>query len=373
MKHKNILVTGGAGFIGSHLTDALVKEGYNVRIFDNLEDQVHQGKIPAYLNKHAEFIRGDVRDIDSFYKAMDGMDAVFHEAAAVGVGQSQYEIKHYVDTNVGGTANLLDLLVNKKQSIKKIIVTTSMTSYGEGNYKCDQCGVVRPGIRTETQMKKHDWELHCPNCNSYVVPIPTDENAQRHSTNIYALTKNMQEDMILGIGKTYNLPSVALRCFNVYGPRQSLSNPYTGVTAIFISQLKNNKPPLVYEDGLQTRDFISVYDVVAANIRALEFHEANYHAINIGSGKALSIYQVAKTLSNLLGISIEPRVTGEYRKNDLRHCFADTKRAQKLLNWEPKISFEAGMKDLISWAKDEKAENKTESAIQELRKKGLST
>lgn len=373
MKYRHILVTGGAGFIGSHLTDALVDRGYQVRIFDSLENQVHQGKKPSYLNRAAEFIEGDIRNVADLRRALAGIDAVFHEAAAVGVGQSQYEIKRYIDVNVGGTANLLDILVNKKTAIKKIIVTTSMTSYGEGNYRCESCGVVRPGIRSEKQMQSKDWELHCPICQRYTTPIATDEQAATYSSSIYALTKKMQEDIVLSIGKTYGIPAVALRCFNVYGPRQSLSNPYTGVTAIFISRLKNRQPPIIFEDGLQSRDFVSVYDVVRANILALEKDEVNYTPLNIGSGIPRAVKDVATVLARLLKKDTSLIIGGEFRKNDLRHCFADITRAKILLGWNPKISFTSGMEDLIQWAEQETAVDKTLFAIKLLKKKGLTS
>lgn len=372
MRYKHILITGGAGFIGSHLADELIRRGYAVRIFDNLENQVHPDQtFPQYLNKKIEFIQGDVRNIDQLRNALDGMDVVFHEAAAVGVGQSQYEIKRYVDVNVGGTANLLDILVNTKHSIQKVITTTSMTGYGEGNYLCGTCGIVRPSIRTEKQLQVKDWELHCPRCDRYVQPAKTDELAQQYCTNMYALTKKMQEDMILSIGQTYRIPVVALRCFNVYGPRQSLSNPYTGVTAIFISRLKNNQPPKIYEDGLQSRDFVSVYDVVDANMKAMEDYRADYHAINIGSGKPVTIKDIALVLAKLLKKSIRPIITEQYRKNDIRHCLADIAQAKKLLQWRPKISFSDGIQGLISWAEKEQATDQTEIATKQLEDKGL--
>ncbi len=370
-KYNKILVTGGAGFIGSFLVDKLIAGGYQVRILDNLEEQVHQGKKPKYLNKKAEFIKGDVTNYSELKKSIQGMDAIFHLASAVGVGQSNYQIKKYVDTNVGGTANLLELLVNTKHQVKKIITISSMTGYGEGNYKCDKCGVVRPPLRDEKQLKKTDWNLYCPNCSKVVEPIPTDESALDFPNNIYGLSKKVQQDMVFLISKMYNIPCVVLRGFNVYGPRQSLSNPYTGVTAIFISRLKNNKPCVVYEDGLQTRDFVSVHDMVDAFVLALEKDQANYQMFNIGSGDGTSILEIANTLSKLLGKSGLIEVNQEYRKNDIRHCFADISKAKKLLGWEPKVSLEKGLKELIEWSEGEKAEDKFSQAQKELKQKGL--
>ncbi len=370
-KYPHILVTGGAGFIGSFLVDQLLQKDYKVRILDNLEDQVHSGKQPKYLNKNAEFIKGDVRNYADLEKAIKGTDAIFHLASAVGVGQSNYQIKKYVDSNVLGTANLLDLLVNKKNKVKKFITISSMTGYGEGNYKCTNCGVVRPSLREETQLKKGDWKLYCPNCGRIVTPTSTDETALDFPNSIYGFSKKAQQDMALIIGKLYSLPIVVLRGFNIYGPRQSLSNPYTGVTAIFISRLKNNQPAVVYEDGQQTRDFVSVHDVVDAFVLALEKDEANYQMFNIGSGKGTSILEIGQTLSKLLGKSDLIQVNQEYRKNDIRHCFADVKKAEKLLGWKPKITLEKGLKELIEWSANEKAEDRFSQAQKELRQKKL--
>lgn len=371
MKYKKILVTGGAGFVGSFLVDKLIDKGYTVRIFDNLEEQVHQGKTPSYLNKNAEFIKGDVRDYELFKKALEGMDAVFHLASSVGVGQSNYQIKKYVDTNTGGTANLLDILVNNKTSIKKLVTISSMTGYGEGNYSCKKCGIVRPKLREEEQLQKKDWNLYCPNCQSIVTPIPTDEQALDFPNSIYGFSKKTQQDMALIVGKLYNIPTVILRGFNIYGPRQSLSNPYTGVTAIFISRLKNDKEAVIFEDGVQTRDFISVHDVVDAFVLALERPEANYQMFNIGSGIGTTILEVAETISSLLDKKGLIRVNKDYRKNDIRHCFADISKATKLLGWIPKVSLEQGFKELVEWSANEKAEDGFAKAQQELKQKGL--
>ena len=289
MKYRNILVTGGAGFIGSFLVDELIQKGYHVRILDNLEDQVHQGKKPKYLNQKAEFVKGDVRYYSDIKKALIGMDAIFHLASAVGVGQSNYQIKKYVDVNVSGTGNIWDFLVNSKHKLQKVITISSMTGYGEGNYRCKNCGIVRPLLRDEKQLKQKDWNLYCPNCFKVVEPVPTDEKALDFPNSIYGFSKKAQQDMSLMMGKLYKIPTVVLRGFNIYGPRQSLSNPYTGVTAIFISRFKNDRKAVIFEDGLQSRDFVSVHDVVNAFILALEKDEANYELLNIGSGKGITI------------------------------------------------------------------------------------
>lgn len=369
--YSNILITGGAGFIGSFLVDKLLNEGYKVRILDNLEDQVHHGKKPTYLNKKAQFIEGDVRNYEDLKKALKGIDAVYHLASAVGVGQSNYEIRKYVDSNVLGTANLLDLLVNTKNQVKKLITISSMTGYGEGNYFCKKDGIVRPSLRDEDQLKKADWNLYCPKCQGLVNPLPTDEEALDFPNSIYGFSKKAQQDMALIIGKLYKIPTTVLRGFNIYGPRQSLSNPYTGVTAIFISRLKNNQEAVVYEDGLQTRDFVSVHDVVDAFLQVLKEDKADYQMFNIGSGRGTTILEIAKTLEKLLGRSNLIRVNQEYRKNDIRHCFADISKAKKLLGWKPKVSLEQGLKELIEWSENEKAEDKFSQAQEELKQKGL--
>ncbi len=369
--NKKILITGGAGFIGSFLVDRLVRSGHRITIFDNLEPQVHARGKPSYLNKDALFIKGDIRDYGKFKTVILANEIVFHLAAAVGVAQSQYEIKRYVDVNIGGTANLMDILVNSKNSVEKVIVATSMTSYGEGKYLCKKCGEVRPAIRTEEDTKQ-GWEPRCPNCDGETKPIPTDEGATLNSNSIYSMTKMVQEQMMLNIGKTYNLPAVALRLFNVYGPRQSLSNPYTGVTAIFISRVKNNKEPVIFEDGLQTRDFISVYDVARVFENTINNDQINYQIFNIGSGKPITIRDIALKIIKALGKGeIKPKITGQFRKGDIRHCFADAGRARASLGFEPQISFDDGLKDLIGWASESISEDHFDKAVDELKKKGL--
>lgn len=367
-----ILVTGGAGFIGSFLVDKLIALGHKVRIFDNLEPQVHGGKKPDYLNPQAEFIHGDVRDYNALKRALQAIEVVFHEAAAVGVAQSNYEIKRYMDVNVSGTANLLDIIVNDKpSSVKKILTTSSMTAYAEGMYHCPQCGPVKGELRSETQLKQHDWFMYCPNCHSPIEPTLTPETAAQPCNSIYALSKKAQEDMLMLVGKMYQIPTVSLRCFNVYGPRQSIANPYTGVTAIFIARLKNNQPPIIYEDGLQSRDFVSVPDVIDALILAMENPQADYQSINIGFGQPTTIKDVAQKLARLMAKQIQPRINGEFRKNDIRHCYADIAKAKKILHWQPKISFEQGMAELIAWSQTAAAKDDFTKAEAELRQKGL--
>ncbi len=371
MKNKRILVTGGAGFIGSFLVDKLIDEGHHVFIYDNLEEQVHKGKKPSYINSKATFIQGNVFDYQAFAKALENIDVVFHLAARVGVGQSNYQIKDYSDANIGGMANLLDIIVNRKLPIEKILMTASMTSYGEGDCTCSTCGIIQPELRSEEQMKKGDWNLYCPRCHNLVLPIQTKERQQFNNNGIYSLTKNVQEEMLMLVGKMYNIPAVSLRCFNVYGPRQSLSNPYTGVSAIFISRLKNNNIPVIYEDGMQSRDFISVHDVVDALVLAMKNEKANYEVMNMGSGIATPIKDVALLLAKLLNKQIEPKITGEFRKNDIKICTADITKIQEILDWSPKISLEEGFKELIEWSEHEESVDLFEIAEEELRQKKL--
>lgn len=364
-----ILITGGAGFVGSHIVDELIKLKHNVRIFDNLDPQVHSN-IPKYINSNAEFLKGDLRNINDLKEALKDVEIIFHEASAVGVGQSMYKINHYVDSNTLGTANLLHLLVNSEHNVKKLIVASSMSIYGEGAYECEKCGIVYPKDRKESQLKEKDWEMRCPKCNTHVKPIPTNESKPLNPTSIYAMTKRHQEEMSLLIGKTYGIPTVALRYFNIYGPRQSLNNPYTGVAAIFLSRIKNNNPPLIFEDGLQSRDFIHVSDIVNANILAMKNSNMNYKVFNVGTGKQTTILDIAKILIESLGSNVKPEIINKYRKGDIRHCYADISKI-KSYGFEPKIHLEEGMKNLIELSKGVEAKDNVENAKRELQEKGL--
>ncbi len=370
MKHK-ILVTGGAGFIGSYIVDELIKEGHDVRIFDWIDPQVHGNRMPEYVNRQAEFMRGDVRRPEELWRAMKDVDVIFHEAASVGVGQSMYQISHYMNVNVMGTSHLLNLLVDKEHSVKKLLVAGSMSSYGEGSYKCRKCGVVYPELRTEAQMAKGQWELFCPKCGKVAKPVPTKETKSLDSTSIYAISKKVQEEMVHSIGKAYGIKTVSLRYFNVYGPRQSLSNPYTGVAAIFMSRLKNGNRPIINEDGLQTRDFVSVHDIARANLMAMESSSADYGSFNVGSGRTITIKYLAEYLAKLYGVNIKPEITNKYRKGDVRHCFADISLIKSKIGFVPKVKFEDGMRELVEWSRRVEAVDKYEQAHSELRAKGL--
>lgn len=351
---EKVLVTGGAGFVGSHTADLLMERGYQVTILDNLEPQVHgqERKPPDYINKNATLIHGNVLDRELLTKTIREVDAIVHLAAMVGVGQSMYQIERYVDANTRGTSNILDVLVNTENNIKKLVVASSMSIYGEGKYHCEKCASnVYPRLRNEAQLEKKQWDHFCPTCGYPLTSLPTDEEKLLLSTSIYAMTKRHQEEMCLLIGKTYGIPAVALRYFNIYGSRQALSNPYTGCAAIFTSRILNNKPPYIFEDGNQTRDFIHVKDVAQANLSALEQNNADYQAINIGTGKPLSIKNLAETLTKLYNKpNLQPYISNEYRKGDIRHCYADTAKAQKLLNFKPSVNLQGGLKELADWA-----------------------
>ncbi len=374
MSIRDILVTGGAGYIGSHLVDALVARDYAVTVLDNLEPQVHRsGTWPSYANPKAKYVKGDVRDRSVFEPLVLAAQAVVHFGAAVSVGQSMYQVDRYVDVNTRGTALLLDILVNAKHKVEKVVVASSIGVYGEGAYECATHGPVAPTIRDEQQLAHRDWEQHCPYCGSHVRSIPTPEDKALYRDNIYSMTKYHQEEMVLLIGKTYGIPSVAPRFFNVYGPRQSLSNPYAGVAAIWLSRLLNGKQPIVFEDGGQLRDFVSIHDVVDCLVLMLEKPGADYLPVNVGSGETITILEIAKMLAQLLGSSIEPQVTQTGRKFDIRHNTADITRARQTLGFAPKVSLEDGFSELIEWAKTtpDVAVDFFDKALQELQEKGL--
>lgn len=371
MEALNILVTGGAGFIGSHLVDALVAQGHHVRVLDALVSQVHGDEPPRYLNPAAEFVRGDVCDGELVDKALDDIDVVYHKAAEVGVGQSMYEIVRYVRANDLGTSVLLEKLVERRQQLRKLVVASSMSIYGEGAYQCAACGPVHPKLRSKEQLFERRWDFTCPNCQAPLSPILTNEDKPLFPTSVYAISKQDQEQFCLTVGRAYDIPTVALRYFNVYGPRQALSNPYTGVCAIFSSRLLNDQSPMIFEDGEQTRDFVHVSDIVQANLRALETDRADYEAINIGTGASVSVREIARMLARGLGKEIEPTIVGKYREGDIRHCVADISRARRLLGYAPKVTMEKGIPELIEWVRAEHAVDDTVQARAELEQRQL--
>lgn len=367
-----ILVTGGCGFIGSHLVDRLVQHGHTVRVYDLLEPQVHLGKRPSFLRKDTEYIYEDIRNREKLRKALKGVEIVFHLASQVGVGQSMYQIEKYVSHNSLGTAILLDLIVNTNNVVKKIIIASSMSIYGEGAYLCRDCGIVYPSLRENVQLTRRDWEMGCSKCIRKISSVSTSEDKPLSPTSIYATTKRCQEEMCLEVGRAYKIPTVALRYFNVYGPRQSLSNPYTGVCAIFLSQVKNNRQTLIFEDGRQSRDFIYISDITEANILAMKRKEADYDFFNVGTGVPHSILDVANVIIYLYNKKdLKPKITNKFRAGDIRHCYADVSKISKKLGFKPKVPFEKGIKKLIEWSETQEAYDLTQKAQLELKKRGL--
>ncbi|CAN5819176.1 SDR family NAD(P)-dependent oxidoreductase [soil metagenome] len=351
---RNVLVTGGAGFVGSHLVDALLARGDLVRVFDNLDPQVHgpgQHR-PVWLSGEAELVIGDMRDPDAVSRCLRGSDVVFHLAAAVGVGQSMYQITDYTATNTLGTAHLLQAMVDERMELERLVVASSMSVYGEGRYVRPDGETPAITRRSVEQLQQHDWELRDRD-GTVLAPRPTDEGKVLDPTSIYALNKADQERMVLQVGAAYGVPSVALRFFNIYGPRQALSNPYTGVAAIFSTRLLNAGAPLVFEDGEQSRDFVSVHDVVRSLMLAGEREEAVGQTLNVGSGRAITVRTMAETLARVLDVNIEPEITGRYRVGDIRHCFADIGLAREKLGYGPEVSLEEGMSELVEWLQEQ--------------------
>ncbi len=367
---EKILVTGGAGFIGSHLADELLESGYKVRALDSLIEQVHGPgrRRPEYLSPDVELVRGDMRDPEAVEKALDGMDAVFHLAAAVGVGQSMYRIEDYVDVNCRGTAVLIEAIV--KRPVQKLVVASSMSIYGEGLYRTVDGAAAPAAQRTIERLRNGEWEL-VDQAGRMLVPVPTPEAKPPSIASIYALTKFDQEKLCLVAGSAYGIPTVALRFFNAFGPRQAFSNPYTGVLAIFSARLLNGKPPLIYEDGLQQRDFVNVRDVAYACRLALESEDAACRSFNIGSGRSHAVVEIAERMSRMFGKEINPEITGKYRMGDIRHCFADISLAKAVLGYEPRVAIEDGLVELAAWLEGKDASDRVAEASEELAGRGL--
>jgi dTDP-L-rhamnose 4-epimerase len=367
---SRILITGGAGFIGSHLADELLHSGHVVKVFDLLCSQVHgaEKQSPEYLNPDVELVLGDVRDRDAVNRALQGIDAVYHFAAAVGVGQSMYEVEHYASINDIGTAVLLEALI--KRPVERLIVASSMSVYGEGLYRSRRGAIHCAVERSSTQLRSARWDP-VDDDGAALEPIPTPESKTPALSSVYALSKYVQERMCLMIGRAYNIPTVALRFFNVYGPRQALSNPYTGVLAIFASRLLNGKAPLIFEDGEQQRDFVNVRDVVQACRLCLDAVAAPDRVFNIGSGRAFTISELAERMADALGKDLEPQITGKYRVGDIRHCFADIALARSMLGYTPEVSLEDGVLELADWLEGQIANDHVDSASAELAARGL--
>ena len=367
-----ILVTGGAGFIGSHLVDALVADGQSVRVLDSLDPQVHgvNADWPAHANSRAEYQRGDVRDREAVRRALEGVEVVYHQAAAVGVAQSMYEIEAYVSANSLGAGVVLQEVVARKGQIARMVVASSMSIYGEGAYVDADGKPAAPGLRPDAQLEKHEWELRDERGRG-LRPLGTPETKPLLPTSVYAVTKRDHEELFLAVGNAYRIPTVALRYFNVYGSRQALSNPYTGVAAIFSSRLLNRKPPLVTEDGQQSRDFVHVSDIVRANLLALRCDAAGGRVCNVGTGRPTTIARIAELLAGRLGLEIAPEVTGRFRAGDIRHCFADPTHARRTLGFEAKVRLEDGIDEVIAFVRAQQPEDKVDGFEAELVNRGL--
>ena len=368
---EKVLVTGGAGFIGSHVVEMLLDNGHEVVVYDALVEQVHQGVGPQFVPEAAEFVQADMSDRAALASVLGRVDSVVHLAAEVGVGQSMYEISRYVEANTTGTALLLDILVNDRLDVRRVVVASSMSVYGEGAYACAEHGEVHPGLRGAAQLDAHRWDPVCPTCGLPVSPIPTAEAKPLRPTSVYAISKMDQELLCLSVAAAYDFDAVALRFFNTYGPRQALSNPYTGVAAIFSSRLLNGRAPLAFEDGAQLRDFIHVTDVARAVVASLDSDKAAGHAINIGVGDPLTVTDVALALAGALDISIEPEITSTARAGDIRHCYADMTLANELLDFVPEVQFADGVRELIGWVSHQTADDQVDRARQELTSRGL--
>lgn len=365
---KRALVTGGAGLIGSHVTDLLLREGWKVRVLDNLEPNTHRRGKPAWINQEAEFIAGDLRDLDTITAALDKIDIVFHQAA---YGGYMPEIAKYVHVNSLGTAQMLEVIREKKLPVKKFVVASSQAVYSEGAGECPKHGLVFPPVRPIEQLRKGDWQVHCPICGAITKSVPTPENAPVGGETVYGLTKVDQERLVLLWGKQIGIPTVALRYSCTYGPRQSIFNPYTGVIAIFCTRLLNNLPPVLYEDGEQTRDFSFVEDIARANVLAAETDKLDGLPVNVGSGRGVSIREIAETVSNALGVDIASEVNGEFRPGEMRHLTSDTTHV-RAAGYEPQINLAEGIRRYIDWIKAQSdVRDYFSEAVRILRGKGI--
>ena len=375
---KNILITGGAGFIGSNLALRLNNLGHTVTVLDNLSEQIH-GKNPlissplyqSILNK-VKFIKGTVTSIEDLKTAVKDQDVIVHFAAETGTGQSMYQIAHYSNVNIGGTALLLDLLTNSKHNVSKFIIASSRSIYGEGKYFSEELGIVYPEHRSDSDMKKLDFDVKYPNCKSALKVLATDENSKIHPSSVYGITKQNQEQMVMTVCPTIGIAPVALRYQNVYGPGQSLTNPYTGILSIFSSLIKNNKEINVFEDGKESRDFVFIDDVLDATILAIELDYANNEIFNVGTGIPIEVNTVVEELINNFKIEVPVKISGNYRLGDIRHNFADLSKINDKLKFAPKVQFKEGIKLFVDWVNTQQVQNNSyEHSITEMKLKGL--
>ncbi|MEQ1093541.1 NAD-dependent epimerase/dehydratase family protein [Acinetobacter johnsonii] len=377
MSIKNVLITGGAGFIGSNLALKLIEKGYQVTVLDNLSPQIHGDNptetSPLYLSikDKVKFIHGTVTSKSDWEEALKDQDAIVHYAAETGTGQSMYEVEKYVDVNINGTALMLNLLVNGNYGIKKVVVASSRSIYGEGKYISKELGAVYPTQRTAEFMDQGDFEVKYPNSSALTL-VGTDEESKIHPSSVYGITKQNQEQMVLTVCPTVGIAGVAFRYQNVYGPGQSLKNPYTGILSIFSTQIKNGNNINIFEDGLESRDFVYIDDVVDATILGLEKEEANNQVFNVGTGVAKNVLTVANVLVKNYGIDVSINVSGNYRLGDIRHNYADLTKINRLLGFSPKVSFEVGLKNFAEWVNTQEVqEDKYQKSIDEMKAKGL--
>jgi dTDP-L-rhamnose 4-epimerase len=377
MKNEKILITGGAGFIGSNLTRKLIAKGYQVKILDNLTRQIHgdnyyQSELYRSVIDIAEVIIGSVQEKKYWVEALKDVDVIVHLAAETGTGQSMYEIEKYIDVNIKGTALMLDFLTNEKHSVKKLVVASSRAIYGEGKYWCKDHGVVYPTERKNQQMEKGDFNVKCPECGNNVEVGATDEDSMIHPTSVYGLTKSVQENLCMMVGKSLGIPAVAFRYQNVYGPGQSLKNPYTGILSVFSTRIMNGNEINIFEDGNESRDFVYIDDVVDATIMGIEKDEANYYSFNVGTGIATNVLTVAKMLMAMYKSASNLKISGNFRLGDIRHNYADIALIKSKLGFESKVTLEEGLRKFVSWVKTQKIERDGyEVSIHEMRQKGL--
>jgi dTDP-L-rhamnose 4-epimerase len=375
--NRSILITGGAGFIGSNLALALLNRGHAVRVLDNLSPQIHgidPLKSPLYqsIKDKVDFIRGDVTNESDLTLALQDVDTVVHLAAETGTGQSMYAIRHYTDVNVSGTALLLEIIANNPKSIKRLVVASSRAVYGEGKYHCELHGFVYPDARQSVNMEQGDFEVHCPQCNGHVKLLPTDEITPVRPSSIYGITKLNQELMFLTVGRAKGISTIAYRYQNVYGPGQSLSNPYTGILSIFSTRIRHEKDINIFEDGLESRDFVHIDDVVTATVAGIECTDEIVEVFNVGSGIATNVLDVAMSLQTLFNKSIPIRVSGQFRVGDIRHNLADLTHIKSSLRWAPNTRFKDGLAGFVVWAKKEAIQHdRYEESLAELKAKGL--
>jgi dTDP-L-rhamnose 4-epimerase len=369
----NVLVTGGAGFVGCHLIKRLIVSGNSVRVLDSLSEQVHgPSATPPRDFAGAEFVHGDVRDADCLASALDGVDAVVHLAAETGVGQSMYETERYVDANDRGTACLMQELAQCRRPVR-VVLASSRAVYGEGLYSCSRCGDVNPSPRDGIALRRGAWNPICPICGGAIGPLPTHEASRTEPGSVYAATKLAQEHLCRILGNAYGMSWVVLRYFNVYGPGQSLSNPYTGILSTFHARATHGKAIEVYEDGRESRDFVFIDDVVEATHRALLYTEDQPHGLvlNVGTGVPISILDLARTLVRIGGWDVPVLVTGGYRVGDVRHVFADTQKATRVLGFTAATSLEEGLRQWLAWAEGRDDQDATDAARQHLSARGL--